>query len=147
MQKGNILLLSGAVIAAFYFFSRSNAAKNLKVLFQNIKFEKPSGFNLPTMLVNFKIINPTSTPLQIESIVGDLFINDKLFSTVSQTLPVTIPKNNVTVYSIKIETGIIQAMTSILQLLKQKKRLTVKFVGTANSTGFMIPINQTIIQL
>ena len=141
------LLLSAGVIYAFFLYGKTTAAKSLKILFQNIKLEKSTGLNLPTLLVNFKIINPSSTPLRIESIVGDLFINNKLLSTISQTLPVTIPANNVTVYSIKMETGIVQAVATLLQLIKQKKGLTLTFKGQANSTGFMIPIQQTVIQL
>lgn len=132
---------------AVFLYGKSETAKNLRINFQNIKFEKTSGLNFPTMVVNFKVINPSSTPLRLESIVGDLFINNKIFSTVSQTIPMTIPANNVTVYSVKIETGLINAISSVLQLIRQKKQLTITFRGVANSTGFMIPIEQTIIQL
>ena len=144
-----ILLIAGA-FGIMFLVSRASAAKKLKVNFHNFKIEKPVGLNDPTLLVNFRIDNPTSTPLSINSIVGDLFINDKLFSKISQQNPITIKGSNTTIYSVHatvIKEGIKQALLSLFDLIRKKKQVIVRFKGVVSSTGFNIPIDSTVIQL
>lgn len=130
---------------AVFLYGKTTAAKNLRVLFQGIKFQKPSGANFP-ILLGLKFVNPSSSPIKINSIVGDLFINGHLFNTVTQTNSITIPGNDTVTRTVRIETGLLQAISTVAQLIREKKKFTVTFKGVANSTGFMIPIEQTLIQ-
>lgn len=143
-----IVLLTAAGILLWY-YSRGMAAKKLNVNFQNIKFEKPRGIAFPELLVNFKIENPTNTPLQIDSLVGDIFVNDKLLSSINQNNPVTILNTRTTVYTVRatLKKGIVDAVYSILQLITQKKPINVRFKGWVKSSGLNIPIDTTVIQL
>lgn len=150
MQKNTTiaLLLCAGVIYAVSLYGKTTAAKNLKVLFQGLKFEKSgSGNLLPALLLSFKIINPSSNTLQINSIVGDIFLNDSLLSTVEQTNPINIPANNISIYTIKLQTGITNVLQSFLSLIRKKQKAVIRFEGVANSSGFMIPIKQTIISI
>ncbi len=149
MQKNIpiLLLLTAGVIFAVSTYGKSEAAKNLKVLFQDLKFEKATGYNLPVMALNFKIINPTSSPLKISSIAGDLFVNGKLLSTVSQLNAVNIPANNTTFYTLRAETSITAAVSNLLSLIKNRGKITITFEGVVNSSGFSIPVSQTIIKM
>lgn len=146
MKKSYYYLIGLGALAVYYFYSKASAGKNLKVNFQNLKFGKFTGFSLP-ITANFKILNGSSTPITIDSIVGEIFINNKLISTISQTNKINVSGNSETIYPIKVDTGIFDAINVIRQLIKDKKKFVVQFKGTANSTGLMIPIDQTIIQL
>lgn len=148
MNKKTVLLLAGAGVLYFLFiFGKSVAAKNLKISFQKITFGKFKGFSIPDIFLNFQVINPSGSGLLINSIVGDVFINGSLFSTVSQTVPITIPANNTQYIVVKMQTALTDAVSTILNLIRNNKRITVTFKGVVNSTGYMIPIEQTVIQM
>ena len=107
--------------------------------------KKPSGFNLPTITATFRIVNPTSSTLTIDSIAGDLMVNNKLLSTLSNNESFTVPAKSESLYTVNIKTPLINAFVTVVQLLKSKtKNIKVDFVGTANSGGFLLPINETI---
>jgi LEA14-like dessication related protein len=112
----------------------------------NIKFGKFTGLSLP-ILANFRIINPTNTPLKIENITGDIFINGKLISTVTQLTPFNIAGNSEIVYPVNVQTGLMDAINVVRQFIRERKKFTVTFKGSANSTGILIPIENTIVQL
>jgi hypothetical protein len=142
-NKSFIYLGIGAVV--LYLLSKTSAAKNLRVYFQTIGMKKPSGFNLPTITATFRIVNPTSSTLTIDSIAGDLMVNNKLLSTLSNNESFTVPAKSESLYTVNIKTPLINAFVTVVQLLKSKtKNIKVDFVGTANSGGFLLPINETI---
>ena len=144
MKKSYIFAGIGAAIV-LYLLSKSSAAKNLRIYFQTIGLKKPTGLNFPTVTATFRILNPTSSTLTIDSLAGDLMVNDKLLSTLSNIEKITIPAQSESLYTINIKTPIFNALTTVIQLLKAKtKKIKVTFDGTANSGGLLLPINETI---
>lgn len=146
MKKSYIFAGIGAAVI-LYLLSKSSAAKNLRIYFQSIGLKKPSGLNFPTVTATFRIINPTSSTLMINSLAGDLMVNNNLLSTVQNIETINIPAKSETLYTINIKTPIFNALTTVIQLLKSKtKKIKVDFVGTANSGGILLPINETVFQ-
>jgi hypothetical protein len=145
-MKGNKFLYVGIGAAILLLLlSKRSAAKNLRVYFQTIGLKKPKGLNFPTVTATFRIVNPTSSTLLIDSIAGDLMVNNKLLSSISNIDSISIPAKSETLYTVNIKTPIFQALTTVIQLLKEKsKKIKVDFVGTANSGGLLLPINETI---
>lgn len=146
MNSKTLIFLGLGAGIIFYFLSKGQAGKNLKISFLNIKFGKFTGFSLP-IIANFRIINPTNTPLKIENITGDIFINSKLISTVSQLTPFNIEGNSEIVYPVNVQTGLMDTINVVRQLIRERKKFTVTFKGSANSTGILIPIENTIVQI
>lgn len=144
MKKSTFLYVGIGATILLFLLSKKSAAKNLRVYFQTIGLKKPTGINFPTVTATFRIVNPTSSPLTIDSIAGDLMVNNKLLSTLSQVDPIQIAGNSESLYTVNIKTPIFNALTTVLQLLKSKQRLKVDFVGTVNSGGFLLPLNETI---
>ena len=103
MKKQFLFIGIGAAIL-LYFLSKSSAAKNLKIYFQTLSLKKSKGFNFPTVQAVFRIVNPTSSTLTIDSIAGDITVNDKFLSSLSQIDPISIPANSETLYTINIKT-------------------------------------------
>jgi len=146
MNSKTLIFLGIGAGIIFYFLSKGQAGKNLKLSFLNIKFGKFTGLSLP-IIANFRIINPTNTPLKIENITGDIFINGKLISTVSQLTPFNIQGNSEVIYPVNVQTGLMDAINVVRQLIRDRKKFTVTFKGSANSTGILIPIENTIVQI
>jgi len=142
-NKSFIYLGIGAVV--LYLLSKTSAAKNLRIYFQTIGMKKPSGLNFPTITATFRVVNPTSSTLTIDSLAGDLMVNNKLLSTLSNNESFTVPAKSESLYTVNIKTPIFNALTTVVQLLRAKtKNIKVDFVGTANSGGFLLPINETV---
>lgn len=141
-----LILTVGGIAAVWYFISKARAGKNLRVNFQNLKFGKFTGLSLPIEL-SFSIINGSSTPITINSIVGEVYVNDRILSTVNNVDRFDIPGNSSVIYKTKVETGALDAINVVRGLIKDKKRLAVTFKGQVNSTGLMIPVEQTVLQL
>jgi len=142
-NKSFIYLGIGAVV--LYLLSKTSAAKNLRIYFQTIGMKKASGLNFPTITATFRVVNPTSSTLTIDSLAGDLMVNNKLLSTLSNNESFTVPAKSESLYTVNIKTPIFNALTTVVQLLRAKtKNIKVDFVGTANSGGFLLPINETI---
>lgn len=144
MKKSFLYIGIGAAVL-LYLLSKSSAAKNLKVYFQTLSLKKPKGLNFPTVQAVFRIVNPTSSTLTIDSIAGDITVNNKFLSSLSQIDPISIPANSETLYTINIKTPILNALQTIVSLFKSKsKSFKVDFVGTVNSGGILLPINETV---
>jgi hypothetical protein len=145
MMKNKSFIFIGIGAVVLYLLSKTSAAKNLRIYFQTIGMKKPSGLNFPTITATFRVVNPTSSTLTIDSLAGDLMVNNKLLSTLSNNESFTVPAKSESLYTVNIKTPIFNALTTVVQLLKAKtKNIKVDFVGTANSGGFLLPINETV---
>ena len=144
MKKATILYLGAAAAILLYLLSKKSAATNLKVYFQSISVKKAKGLVLPTILATFRVINPTSSPLTITSIAGDIFLNDNFFSSLSQTQSMTVPGQSESLYTVNIKTPALNALYSIVKLFTKKLKMKVSFEGTVNSDGLLLPLSQSV---
>lgn len=145
MKKATFLYISAAAAILLYFLSKKSAAKNLKVYFQSVALKKATGLVFPTLQATFRLVNPTSSPLTITSIAGDLLINNNFFSTLSQTQSMVVAAQSESLYIINVKTPALQAISTIIQLFRNKpKNVKVSFEGTVNSDGLLLPLNETI---
>jgi LEA14-like dessication related protein len=143
-MKRNLLLIGGAVAAAaLYFWSRGKASEKLRVYFQGISTTK-SGKLIPNIFVNFRLVNPTSTALSVDSIAGDIIVNGKAISAVQNLSKINIPANGQTIYPIQIYIQGFQAVMLIMDFIKKRQKVNITFEGTVNSSGFVIPLKQTV---
>lgn len=146
MGKGfNILALGLLALVGWSFINKANAGKKILVNFRTLKLLSTSGFSLPTIQAIFTLQNPTSQQIQINSLVGSLFVNGKHLSNISSFQKITVPGNNEIDLPINIKTGIVDAVRNVVSLLKNKKqKLSVTFEGNVNAENFLIPIKETI---
>lgn len=147
-MKNKTFIYVGIGAAILYFLiSKKSAAKNLRIYFQTIGLQKPKGLNFPTVTATFRIVNPSSSTLTIDSLAGDLMVNNKFLSSIQNVESISIPAKSETQYTINIKTPIFNALTTVIQLLKSKqKNIKIDFVGTANSGGLLLPIKETVFQ-
>jgi len=143
MKRNTIIILTVVAAAGLYFFMRGKAAQRLQVAFFDLKLGEIKGLKIPDIFARFKVINPTSTPLSVDSIAGQVFLNNILFSSVSNLEKARIPGNSETIYSVKITPGI-TAFYALYNLIKKKENANIVFKGTVNTTGVALPINEAV---
>jgi len=136
---------AAVLITGLYLFSKSNAGKKLNVVFRGIGFKKSGGI-LPTIVANVALQNPTNTPLTFNSIVGNLYINDKFLGDVSQFGKSTVLPNSEQLYSLNLRAGAAGVVQTVYSLWLNRKSLKVvaRFDANVNVDGFIIPINETV---
>lgn len=144
-MKLTYLLPIGAGAVALYFLSKAQAGKNIKVYLSGISLSKGSNV-IPDIFTKFRILNGSSTPVTLKSIVGDLYVNDKQIASVSNTESFAIPANKEVFYSVKVTPNVFTLLAIVTNLIKAKQRIKISFTGTVNTTGVMIPISETIYQ-
>jgi len=144
MRKAIPFIILGGAAIVLFFFSRANAAKNLKINFKKIKADFQKGSWLPVIFAQFDLINGTNTPLSLNSLVGDILVNDKVVATVSMLEKMTIAANSVSILNVKVEASATGAGQVLYSILTKKEKIDVDFRGTVNSSGVLIPVSQTI---
>jgi len=149
MKKYGVVIGALVVGAFLYFRSKAKSGEMVKVYLDGLSLDKSKGIAIPNINANFKLVNPTSTPLSIDSLTGEIYYNDSLVSNVQNLSKIDIPANTEINYAIKVKTPVVSLLTSIISFfLNRKKGVKAKitFKGNINSTGVLIPIEQTIFQ-
>jgi len=144
MKRNTIIILVIAAAAGLYFFTRGKAAQRLQIFFQDIKLGEIKGLKIPDIFARFRVINPSSTPLSINSLAGEIYLNGKLFTTVSNLQKTQIAANTETIYSVKVVTPGLNAFYALYNLIKNKKDAQIEFKGTVNTTGVVLPITEAV---
>lgn len=146
MKKSSLIFTAILGAVGLFFYSRMASAKSLKIYFDSLDIGKIKGFSLPDMFAKFKIINPSNTPLSIQALAGDIYFNDQSLAYVSQTEKFTIPANQEIIYKVKITTPILSVLPVLISIIRKKQKIKLTFTGTINSSGVLIPVNNTIYQ-
>jgi len=144
MKPGKILLFGVVGLFVYSLFAKAQAGKKLNVMFRTLRILKPSGLSLPTIQAIFSLQNPSSQQIILKSIVGDLYLNNKHLSNVSDFKQITIPANNEIDLPINIKIGLLDVLSNIKNLINSKKKFAVSFEGNVNAENIVIPIKQTI---
>lgn len=150
MQKNYffpVVLILGA--AVYYFSKLKSTGENLKVNLVNITTKKSSGLSLPKVILVFQLQNVTENALNLNAIVGDIYINGSYFANVSNLRPITVqPKSN-TYLDVELQTSVLDALPIIKDLIVKSGKRNLKVTGnlTLNVNGILIPlkIEKTII--
>lgn len=138
------IIVGGAV--ALYFMSKAGAAKKLRVYFKDVSFGKSKGIRIPEIFARFRLVNPTNTPMTVDSIAGDIYFNKSLLASIQNLNKITINPNSEILYPVKIETSAFSLIQTLYNYLQNREKITVSFEGTVNSSGVVIPVKQIVIQ-
>jgi LEA14-like dessication related protein len=135
------------VSAIYFFMSKAKAVKSLKVYFQTLKFDKVTGFRIPPIYAVFRIVNPTDTSLSVDSIAGNVTVNNKLLATIQNLNKIEIAGRSEILYPIKIQAPVLSTAFTILDLIKTPGKMKVAFDGTVNAGNVTIDVEQSIITI
>lgn len=131
---------------ALYFLSRGSAAKKLIINFKGLTFGKGSILSAPPLYLTFSIVNPTNTSITVKNITGQLLINDKYLSDITSLQNLKIEANAESTANVTAQISYINILPFLKDLLTKKQKYKVTFKGFVNSSGVLIPIENTIYQ-
>lgn len=140
MQTKNLLILGGAGILLYY-FSKAKAAALIN-------------YNINSVALNFKGITPvlkillnvqnvTNESIIINSMTGNLFIDNTNVGSISNFNQTLIANNSQSVYEIVVSLNLLGVVSDLINLITNHSGIskTVQIVANANVEGLIIPIN------
>ena len=136
MNKGFYWLIVG--VAAYYILTKTLLAKKLNFIFSSINFK---GGNIE---LSFLVQNPANIGAVVNSVVGNLSVNDRIVANISTFKNQNIPAKSETILTITARPQYFGAAQLLIDLYKKKFKAVAKFVGNANVDGVVLPINQTL---
>jgi LEA14-like dessication related protein len=145
MKKYIPFLIAGG-LAALYFLRLKKTSEAVKVSLADVSIKKAKGFKLPTIILKFSILNPTSGIINILGVVGDVYINNVFLASVSNLNKAVVNPNTETIYEVQVNTTILDAVTNIVALLKNGKTINLTANMNINVDNILYPvtINRTI---
>lgn len=140
MKKSIIWILAGA--AAIYLLAKKSLASKLQFSFKS--FSTSGSLTSPKLNIHLSALNPSNQSAKINSIVGELYVNDSFIGDVTSFTPQIISPNAESDISFQIKPSLLSGLSLIKNLLVNKgKGYKFKFKGNANVNGLVIPIDET----
>lgn len=140
MNKNLILILAGAT--AIYLLAKKSLAKKLQFSFKNLSTS--GSVTSPKINIRLSALNPSNQTAKINSIVGELYVNNSFIGDVSTFVPQVIAPNAESQVSFVIKPSLLSAFSTVKNLILNKgKGYKFEFKGNANVDGLVIPLEQT----
>lgn len=140
MKKSIYWIIGG--VAVYYILSKTLLAKRLNFLFQDVNF-RAKGLNAEINL-SFMVQNPANVSATIQAISGNIYINNKVVANVSTFEKQTISPKSESLIKITAKPSVFGAVQIIIDIIKKKFTGAVRFEGSANVDGVLIPIKQSV---
>jgi hypothetical protein len=137
MNKNIIWILAGA--AAIYILAKRSLSKKLQFDFSSVG---TSGtVTSPKIVVHMAALNPSNQSATINSIVGELYVNNKFLGNVTSfNAQKILPKASSDV-SFTIKPSLLSALPIIKSIISNKtKGYSFTFKGNANVDGIVVPV-------
>lgn len=144
-MKKNLIWIAAAAAAIYFIIRKSSFTKNLIFNFNNIK---PAGKLLsPEFIITLSVQNPTNQAATITAITGTIYLDDKAISNISSFNQQTIMPKSESLISFSVKPGLIGIANVIREIWsgKKTKQYKIKFIGSANVEGVLLPIDQEYI--
>ena len=136
-----LLLLGGA--ALLYVLNQTRSIGNLNFYpdrIASMAFEGMSPVAYATVLVQ----NTSNVSIELNSLVGSLFMNDTLVGNVSNFTPLLIQDNSETILPLKIRLQLIGIVNDIIDGFQLGNfHQDLRFEGTVNANGVQVPLSFT----
>lgn len=125
--------------AAIYLLAKRSLSKKLQFDFSSVGTS--GSVTSPKINVTFAALNPTNQQATINSIVGELYVNNKFLGNVTSFVSQKIlPKSSSNV-SFTIKPSLLSALPIIKSIISNKQKgYSFTFKGNANVDGILIPI-------
>jgi LEA14-like dessication related protein len=137
MDNKNFLILGIVGILAFVGIKKYNMAKNVNVRFNNAGL---NGGSFPNYNINITldVINPTNTSAQIQSLNGELIVQNETIGYVNDSTAIVVAPNSTTRYSFDVSVNVFTIVSTILNSDWTKEQIT--FDGALTVDFITIPV-------
>lgn len=133
------ILLGAAALAAIIFGKRAFAGKRLNVKIRSLRLQPIS-----SAAVIVEIINPTSYPINFDSLTFDLSVNGSALSTLNYQKQTALRGNSSVQIALPIKLNPLETAKFAIDFAKGKFKVEqVALDGFVNSDGVAIPVNIT----
>jgi len=140
MKKGLIYILGGA--AALFLLTRKSLSK--KLVFQLKDVGTSGKWFAPVLVIKFRILNPSNQSAVVNSVAGELFMNNDLVTNISTFTKQKIGAKSESTLTLEAKPGLTDVFSTLIKVISNKKKnYTFKFVGNANIDGLIVPIAET----
>ena len=140
MKKSIFWILAGA--AAIYLLAKKSLASKLQFSFKS--FSTSGSLTSPKINIHLSALNPSNQSAKINSIVGELYVNDNFIGDVTSFTAQTINPNAESDVSFVIKPSLLSGFTLVKNLILNKaKGYKFNFRGNANVNGIVVPINES----
>lgn len=136
MNKAFYWVIGG--VAVYYILTKTLLAKKLNFIFSSVNFK---GGNIE---LSFLVQNPSNIGAVVNSVAGNLSVNDRVVANISTFKNQTIQAKSESILTITARPQYFGAAQLLLDIYKKKFKAVAKFVGNANVDGVVLPINQTL---
>ena len=143
MQNKSLFPIILVLGAAIYYFTRLKVTgDNLKVNLAYIALKKGSGLSLPKIILTFNVQNVTNNTVNLNAIVGDIYVNGKYLANVNNLRPVYIKPLSNTYLDVELQTSVLDAAPIVKDLITTTGKRNLKVTGnlTLNVNGILVPI-------
>lgn len=137
----NILLLIGGATALF-FLSRFRTGQKVSFALRGLR--AGGGLFAPVFNVDLAVANPTNQSIVIKSITGTINVQNADVATVSAFGDQRIAANSESILKLQARPNAIGIFETVRELLTRPVGSTsIKFTGTANVDGLVVPISES----
>lgn len=137
----NILLLIGGATALF-FLSRFRTGQKVSFALRGLRAS--GGLFAPVFNVDLAVANPTNQSIVIKSITGTINVQNADVATVSAFGDQRIAANSESILKLQARPNAIGIFETVRELLTRPVGSTsIKFTGTANVDGLVVPISES----
>jgi LEA14-like dessication related protein len=137
MKGSTILLLAAGGALLYFLYTKIRTVTNLSFVPRGVS---SSGAGL---LLTVGVQNPTSTPVTLRSIVGNLFIDGNPVANVSDFSTAVIAANAETPIQILVQPDLYGIVSSVVSTIKNglPSNSQISLQGTANIDNSAMPVN------
>ena len=139
MKMTNLFALGLLGFGIWMFIRKSSVAKNVLFSFEKLDAD----IRKQKILMTMGVYNPTSTPIEFNSVVGALLLNGKqiaLVESFQKTTIAGIARTNILITLRPSVVGILQTIQDIVKAKLKGIKLSASFVGSANVDGITFPV-------
>lgn len=137
---GIYIIVAAAGLMAYSYFK---LAKSINVVLKKIAFK--GGLLTPKIEITMGLQNPSNNSATLKSTAGNVYINEKFFSSFSNFASQQIAANSESDVIITLKPNLFGSVSIIKDFIKNKGKgeYVVRVDGTANIDGNAIKFNQS----
>jgi LEA14-like dessication related protein len=134
----NILIGAGLLITGVFAYRKFNTVEQIKVILNGFEFKVINVLN-SVLKLNLNIINPGLMPVKIESISGEIFINETKLADLFYLQTIQLPGRSSNNVILPINLNNIKAGLEIVNFLQSTKTPKIRIKGKVNTGGASFP--------
>lgn len=137
MKTGTVVLIGIGAYTAWYLANLGTATNTITVVFKDVKVNGPTDFTVVLTIQNVSNISVT-----VNSMTGELYLNDNPLAALSNFTQTIVPANGQVDVSVRVQPSLLDLPSAIQNIItNQSPVLNFSVVGDVNVTGLVLPFN------